>query len=48
MTEAIIIDAIRTPIGDLGGVLAVVRPDDLAALVIKEVVGRNNFAPPLV
>ena len=31
MPEAVIIDAIRTPIGALGGVLAPVRPDDLAA-----------------
>ena len=35
MTDAVIIDAIRTPIGALGGSLASVRPDDLAALVIK-------------
>jgi 3-oxoadipyl-CoA thiolase len=48
MTEAVIIDAIRTPIGALGGVLASVRPDDLAALVIKEIVGRNQLDPRLV
>jgi 3-oxoadipyl-CoA thiolase len=48
MTEAVIIDAIRTPIGALGGVLASVRPDDLAALVIKEIFQRNKFNPALV
>jgi len=36
MPEAVIVDAIRTPIGNLGGALAKVRPDDLAALVIKD------------
>ena len=35
MPIPVIIDAIRTPIGALGGALAAVRPDDLAALVIR-------------
>jgi len=48
MTDAVIIDALRTPIGALGGVLASVRPDDMAALVIKEIVGRNQLDPALV
>ena len=48
MIDAVIIDAIRTPIGALGGVLAPVRPDDLAALVIKEILQRNNLDPALV
>lgn len=48
MTEAVIVDAIRTPIGALGGVLASVRPDDLAALVIKELVQRNGLDPRLI
>jgi len=48
MTDVVIIDAIRTPIGTLGGVLASVRPDDLAALVIKEIVQRNKLDPALV
>jgi 3-oxoadipyl-CoA thiolase len=48
MTEAVIIDAIRTPIGSLGGGLATVRPDDLAALVIKEIVQRNKLEPTLI
>ena len=48
MTEAVIVDAIRTPVGALGGVLASVRPDDLAALVIKGIVQRSNLDPALV
>ena len=45
MTDAVIIDAIRTPVGALGGSLAAVRPDDLAALVIREIVRRNELDP---
>jgi 3-oxoadipyl-CoA thiolase len=48
MTEAVIVDAIRTPVGALGGILAAVRPDDLAALVIKEIVQRNKLDPALI
>jgi len=48
MTEAVIIDAIRTPIGSLGGILATIRPDDLAAHVIKTVLERNQVDPALV
>jgi acetyl-CoA acetyltransferase len=48
MPEAVIIDAIRTPIGALGGALAPVRPDDLAALVLKTIVERNDIDPVLI
>ena len=48
MTNVVIVDAIRTPIGALGGVLAPVRPDDLAALVIKAIIERNKIDPALV
>jgi len=48
MKDVVIIDAIRTPIGALGGVLASVRPDDLAAFVIKSILERNKFDPALV
>ena len=41
MGNAYIIDAIRTPIGRFGGKLATVRPDDLLAHVLKELVKRN-------
>ena len=48
MPTPVIIDAIRTPIGALGGVLAPVRPDDLAALVLKAIINRNKLDPALV
>lgn len=48
MTDVVIVDAIRTPVGALGGSLSSVRPDDLAALVIKEIVQRNKLDPALV
>ncbi|GAB1266231.1 3-oxoadipyl-CoA thiolase [Aurantivibrio infirmus] len=41
MSNAYICDAIRTPIGRYAGVLSPVRPDDLAALVIKRLMERN-------
>ncbi len=43
--EAYIIDGIRTPIGSYKGTLSLVRTDDLAALVIKELVARNPNIP---
>lgn len=45
MTDAFIIDAVRTPIGALGGVLSSVRPDDLAALVLQSLVQRTGVDP---
>ncbi len=48
MPEAVIIDAIRTPIGNLGGALSSVRPDDLAALVINALVERSDLDPALI
>ena len=48
MPEVVIIDAIRTPIGALGGALARVRPDDMAALVLKTLVERSRLDPALV
>ncbi len=41
--SAVIVDAIRTPIGSLGGALAAVRPDDLAALVLRTLIDRNRL-----
>jgi 3-oxoadipyl-CoA thiolase len=41
MKSAYIIDILRTPIGKYAGSLAAVRPDDLAALVIKKLIDRN-------
>ncbi|WP_018479775.1 3-oxoadipyl-CoA thiolase [Pontibacter roseus] len=43
--EAYLVDGIRTPIGKLGGGLSPIRTDDLAAMVIKELVSRNPNIP---
>lgn len=43
--EAVIVDSVRTPIGKYGGSLSSVRPDDLAALIIHELVERNKINP---
>jgi 3-oxoadipyl-CoA thiolase len=48
MTEAVILDAIRTPIGAQGGGLSSVRPDDLAAHCIKAIVARNQLDPTVI
>jgi 3-oxoadipyl-CoA thiolase len=45
MPEAVIVSAVRTPIGAHGGALAMVRPDDMAALVIAEAVARAQVDP---
>ncbi|MFI5150644.1 MAG: 3-oxoadipyl-CoA thiolase [Bacteroidia bacterium] len=41
MHTAYLVDGIRTPVGNFGGTLSVVRADDLAALVLKELMKRN-------
>jgi 3-oxoadipyl-CoA thiolase len=46
MTEAFICDAVRTPIGRYGGILAKVRADDLGALPIKALLARNSGLDP--
>jgi len=48
MPNAVIVDALRTPIGNLGGALSTVRPDDLAAMVIKAIVAQNDLDPTLI
>jgi len=45
MQEVVIVSAVRTPIGRLGGALSSVRPDDLAALVVGEAVARAGVDP---
>jgi 3-oxoadipyl-CoA thiolase len=44
--DALIIDAVRTPVGKLRGALSAVRPDDLGAYVIEQLLGRNPAAQP--
>ena len=45
MTEAFLVGGVRTPVGRYGGALATVRPDDLAALVVGELVTRTGVDP---
>ncbi|MBI3742500.1 MAG: acetyl-CoA C-acyltransferase [Chloroflexi bacterium] len=48
MREAVIVDAVRTPVGKYGGALKDVRPDDLAAHCLIEIVKRNHLDPNLI
>lgn len=45
MKQSYIVDAIRTPIGSLGGSLSTIRTDDLAAIPLKELLKRNPSLP---
>jgi acetyl-CoA acetyltransferase family protein len=45
VSAAYIVDAVRTPVGKLGGSLATTRPDDLGAVVVRAIVERNPDAP---
>lgn len=45
MTDVFIVDACRTPMGKLGGQLALVRPDDLASHAISRLMARNPVDP---
>ncbi len=46
--DVVVVDAVRTPIGRYGGALANVRPDDLAAAVIKALLTRTRIDPGVV
>jgi acetyl-CoA acetyltransferase family protein len=48
VTEVFVLDAVRTPFGRYGGALAGVRPDDLAAGVLRKLGERNDLDPSLV
>ncbi len=48
MPDAVIIDAIRTPVGRHGGALAGVRPDDLAAIPLQAMIQRTGLDPALI
>lgn len=48
MREVFIVEPLRTPIGKYGGILSSVRPDDMAALVLAEVVRRTSIPPEAV
>ena len=48
MADAYLVSGVRTPVGRYGGVLSGVRPDDLAALVVREVVSRAGVPGDVV
>ena len=48
MPDAVIVSAVRTPVGRIGGSLAAVRPDDLAAVALKAAVERAGVEPRAV
>lgn len=48
MNEVVIIDAVRTPVGRLGGALSSVRPDDLLSYALKALIDRTGLDPGLV
>ena len=48
MRKALVIDAVRTPVGRYAGALSSVRPDDLAALVIRKLVERTRIDPKVI
>lgn len=48
MKEVVIVNAVRTPIGRHAGTLSAIRPDDMGALVIQELVSRTQIDPTLI
>lgn len=48
MKEVVIVGAVRTPVGTIGGTLKDITPQDLGGLVVKEAVARSGISPDLV
>jgi len=48
MKEVVVVDAVRSPIGNVGGSLASIRPDDLLADILKALVNRTEIDPALI
>ncbi len=48
MTDVVIVSAVRTPVGKLRGVLSQVRPDDMAAIVVKAAVEQAGVDPTAI
>lgn len=46
MQSAYLIDGVRTPVGNFGGTLSTIRTDDMAALVIRELMKKNASVDP--
>ncbi|MBK6766796.1 MAG: 3-oxoadipyl-CoA thiolase, partial [bacterium] len=48
MNSVYLVDALRTPVGKHNGILKSVRPDDMAGLVLKQIVARNKLDAGLI
>ncbi len=48
MREAVIVEAVRTPVGRRNGVLSGIRPEDLAGMTLRELVNRAGIDPALI
>ncbi|WP_407540162.1 acetyl-CoA C-acyltransferase [Deinococcus radiomollis] len=48
MPEAVIVSAVRTPVGRYGGALSSVRPDDLGAVALREALARSGISPEAI
>ena len=48
MKEVVIVEAVRTPVGKRKGAFSSIRPDDLLASVLKEIVNRAGISPDLI
>ncbi len=48
MREVVIVEGVRTPVGRRNGVLKDIRPDELAALTLKELVNRAGIDPAII
>ena len=48
MREVVIVEGVRTPVGRRNGLLKDIRPDDLAALVLKELINRTKIDPAII
>ena len=48
MAEAFLVGGVRTPVGRYGGALSAVRPDDMAALTLRELVHRTGLDPATI
>ncbi|MGC8908163.1 MAG: acetyl-CoA C-acetyltransferase [Desulfomonilaceae bacterium] len=48
MNDVVIVDAARTPVGSFGGALSTIPPVELGAIVVRELLKRNNLNPALI
>jgi acetyl-CoA C-acetyltransferase len=48
MKEVVIVNAVRTPVGRIGGTLKDTPPQELGGLVVREVIARAGISPDVV